>query len=129
MFKNKLNKQIEKSLQAQITYLEIKIDKVNLRLTAIESDIKMIAEKLTLDSEKPKADDYNKPFSIEEYNKYGDIRIKSMEMFFAGSYITPEEHTKVLDYMDDETKKAMFKKTMDSFFKHYENRNNEPQSR
>ena len=106
MFNNGMKNMMEKEIKEQIQVLVEEIYKlyVNVRTTLRALEI-IAANSASSNPEKSKSEnDYNKLFSLEEYKKLGDERKKSLELFFSCSLLDFNEHSKVLESLDEETK-------------------------
>lgn len=106
MFNNGMKNMMEKEIKEQIQVLVEEIYKlyVNVRKTQRALEI-IAANSASSNPEKSKSEnDYNKLFSLEEYKKLGDERKKSLELFFSCSLLDFNEHSKVLESLDEETK-------------------------
>ena len=106
MFNNGMKNMMEKEIKEQIQVLVEEIYKlyVNVRKTQRALEI-IAANSASSNPEKSKSEnDYNKLFSLEEYKKLGDERKNSLELFFSCSLLDFNEHSKVLESLDEETK-------------------------
>ena len=106
MFNNGMKNMMEKEIKEQIQVLVEEIYKLYVNVRKTQRGLEIIAaNSASSNPEKSKSEnDYNKLFSLEEYKKLGDERKKSLELFFSCSLLDFNEHSKVLESLDEETK-------------------------
>ena len=113
MFNNGMKNMMEKEIKEQIQVLEEEIHKLYVCATReTQRALEIIAaNSASSNPEKSKSEnDYNKLFSLEEYKKLGDERKKSLELFFSCSLLDFNEHSKVLESLDEETKAEILRR-------------------